>query len=437
MTEFKLLPREIVNKLNEDIVGHEEAKKIVAIAIRNRYRRKNVSPEIRDEIIPKNILMIGSTGVGKTEIARRLAKMVSAPFIKVEATKFTEIGYVGRDVDSIIRDLVEIAITQEKNIIIATSQQEARKQAEEIIINKMFSTESISDETRAIYLNKLRSGELDETEIEIEVKDTSSNDLDLTSLGSGSIGMLNVGDMIGKVLGDNNKIKRKLPIRKALEVLTNDKCEDLVDMEIVKEKALKNVEEDGIVFIDEIDKVIGKGEKRAEVNREGVQRDLLPLIEGTSVSTKYGSVKTDHILFIASGAFHVSRPSDMLPELQGRLPTRVQLNSLTYEDMVRILKEPRCNLIAQYQALIGAEDIQLSFSDAAIKEIARIAIYVNENIEDIGARRLHTLLEKLLEEINFEAGDSRKNETIKIDKKYVNSRLDSLTTVSDLSKFIL
>lgn len=435
-----LTPRQIVEELDKHIVGQHDAKKAVAIALRNRYRRKQVASPLREEIVPKNILSIGPTGVGKTEIARRLAKLVNAPFVKVEATKFTEVGYVGRDVDSIIRDLLEVSIKMVRSDMKKEIIDRATKNAQQRILNVLIGSEA-SDETKEKFGKMLDEGKLDEKEIEIELLESQSSPLSSTfDIPGGQVGMINIGEMIGKVMGGNERYKKvKLQVIDALKVIVEEESNSLLDEEKVIREAIKIAENDGIVFIDEIDKICTKNNiKGGDVSREGVQRDLLPLVEGTTVNTKYGLIKTDHILFIASGAFHLSKPSDLLPELQGRFPIRVQLKALTEEDLVRILKEPESSLIKQYKALIAVENVNLEFTEDGIKEIARISYKVNSEVENIGARRLYTLLEKVLEEISFEASEMKKKSKIVIDLNYVDSHLGDLVSgKTDLSKFIL
>ncbi len=436
--EMGLTPKQIVNELDRYIVGQSEAKKSVALALRNRYRRKNVESNLREEIVPKNILMVGPTGVGKTEIARRLAKLASAPFIKVEATKFTEVGYVGRDVESIIRDLVEIAINMLKNKAKSQVQETARAQALERILDSLVG-KNATQESRDKFKEKISNGEMNDTEVEVKVKETSSSgaSFDIPGMPGASMDVMNLSDMLGKAMGSGNTKDKKMRIEDAIEVLIAEESDKLIDNDKIIQDSLQLVENDGIIFLDELDKIASKEEgKGGEVSREGVQRDLLPLIEGTSVSTKHGTVKTDHMLFIASGAFHLSKPSDLLPELQGRLPTRVELQSLSESDMIRILKEPEASLIKQYVALLATEKLDVEFTEDGIKSLASIATEVNTEIENIGARRLHTLMEKLLEEISFEASE-RTGEKIVIDANYVNERLGSITADRDLSKFIL
>ncbi|AFC72209.1 ATP-dependent protease [Rickettsia rhipicephali] len=436
-----LTPSQIVNELNRFIVGQEKAKKAVAIALRNRCRRKRVEGNLRNEIVPKNILMIGSTGVGKTEIARRLAKLTNSPFYKIEATKFTEVGYVGRDVESIMRDLVEIAVNTEKTLAKTKVDINAREKAIERILDSLVGKTS-SSETREKFKEKILNGELDDTEIEISVADTipvGSGSFEIPGMPGASMGVLNLGDMIGRALGSSKTKTKKMLVKDAMAIIIPEESEKLIDQEKIIQQAINLAENDGIVFIDEIDKIASTGSsgaKNAEISREGVQRDLLPLIEGTTVNTKYGPVKTDHILFIASGAFHIAKPSDLLPELQGRLPIRVELNSLTKDDMIKILLEPETSLIKQYSALIGTEDVCLEFAASAIEKIADYAITVNLEVEDIGARRLHTILENLLEDISFEASEM-KGKKITIDDKFVENQLSKIITNLDLAKFVL
>lgn len=435
-----LTPAEIVAELDRFIVGQHAAKKAVAVALRNRYRRIHVDEPMRSEISPKNILMIGSTGVGKTEIARRLARLADSPFIKVEATKFTEVGYVGRDVESIIRDLAEIAVSSYKAKAKAEVEKNAQLQAVERILDAVVG-KTASPETREKFQAKILSGELNNSEIEIGVNYTPSpmggGSFEIPGMPGAAMGVLNISDMIGKAFGGEKTKLKKLTVQEALQVITSEESEKMVDQEKIVSAALKAVENDGIVFLDEIDKITSRSEgKGGEVSREGVQRDLLPLIEGTNVVTKYGTIKTDHILFIASGAFHLSKPSDLLPELQGRLPIRVEMTSLTKEDLIKILVEPEASLIKQYTALIATEKVNLTFSKEAIEEIAHHASNFNIEIEDIGARRLHTILEHLLEDISFRASDM-KEKKILIDREFVNKGLEGLIKNRDLAKFIL
>ena len=436
MTSFT--PREIVSELDRFIVGQEDAKRSVAIALRNRWRRQQIDEGLRDEVLPKNILMIGPTGVGKTEIARRLAKLAQAPFIKVEATKFTEVGYVGRDVEQIIRDLIETSISMNKDSFKNEVQAKAEINAEKRVIDALVGS-SATNQTREKFKKMLRNGKLDNQEIEIELEAKSGmpiKSMEIPGMPGGMMGMLNLGDVLGKGFGQK-KEKRKLSVKDSYAFLIEEESDKLIDNESLIKRSLISVEDNGIVFLDEIDKICGKNAKgTGEVSREGVQRDLLPLIEGTTVSTKYGSVKTDHILFIASGAFHVSKPSDLLPELQGRLPNRVELTALSKKDFIAILKEPENNLIRQYIELIATEGVKLSFTNDAISEVAEIATKVNLEIENIGARRLHTILEKVLEEISFSASDKKILE-IKIDEKYIKKQLGDIYKNNDVSKFIL
>jgi ATP-dependent HslUV protease ATP-binding subunit HslU len=433
-------PKQIVAELDRYIIGQDKAKKAVAIALRNRWRRKQVASPMREEIVPKNILMVGPTGVGKTEIARRLAKLANSPFIKVEATKFTEVGYVGRDVDSIIRDLVEISISITRKKMHQEVQDKAVTNSKERILTTLIGTNS-SQETIDKFTRLFSEGKLDDREIEIELQEAPSspfNAMDIPGMPGGQMGVLNIGDMIGKAMGNGPKMKaRKMKVKEAYDAVILEESDKLLDEEQITKQAIEIVENDGIVFLDEIDKIATRqGNGKADVSREGVQRDLLPLIEGTTVSTKYGFVKTDHILFIASGAFHLAKPSDLLPELQGRLPIRVELNPLSKEDMVRILTEPETSLIKQYIALMATEHLNLSFNSEAIDKIADLATEINREVENIGARRLHTLLEKLLEDISFNASE-KAGEKTSIDAEYVNKTLDGLAKNRDLSNFIL
>ena len=431
-------PREIVSELDRHIIGQIEAKRAVAVALRNRWRRQQLSDQLREEVLPKNILMMGPTGVGKTEIARRLARLAEAPFLKVEATKFTEVGYVGRDVEQIIRDLVEIAIhdTRERMRKQVTAKAEVR--AEERILDALVG-ENASKDTRQKFRKMLREGELADKEVEIEVSDTGGAGLptfDIPGMPGAQMGMINLNEMMGKAFGKRTK-KKRMTVTDSYAVLMEDESDKLLDEETVVREAISAVENNGIVFLDEIDKITARSERAgADVSREGVQRDLLPLIEGTAVATTHGTVKTDHILFIASGAFHLAKPSDLLPELQGRLPIRVALNALTESDFVRILTEPEASLIKQYVALLATESVTLIFTDDAISELARLAALINSTVENIGARRLHTVLEKLLEEVSFTATD-RAGETVTVDGEMVRTRVGELAKNADLSKFIL
>ena len=430
-------PRETVSELDRYIVGQDDAKKAVAVALRNRWRRLQLDETMREEVQPKNILMIGPTGVGKTEIARRLAKLAKAPFIKVEATKFTEVGYVGRDVEQMIRDLVESAI----HIVRDTKRKEvttkAEINAEERVLDALVGDKA-SPDTRAKFRKMLREGDLSEKEIQVDVA-TSSNpnmpSFDVPGMPGASMGLMNLSDMFGKAFSGQT-ISKKMPVSESYEVLMSDEADKLLDEDSIVQEAISLVENTGIVFIDEIDKITAKSDRGGDVSREGVQRDLLPLIEGTTVSTKHGPVQTDHILFIGSGAFHLAKPSDLLPELQGRLPIRVELKALTRDDLVRILTVPESSLIKQYIALMGVEDVILTFTPDAIEQIADLAAEINQGVENIGARRLHTVLEKLLEEISFDASE-RSGESITIDAAMVVLKLDDLVKNSDLRKFIL
>ncbi len=434
MSDFS--PREIVSELDKHIVGQQDAKRAVAIALRNRWRRQQLPEGLREEVLPKNILMIGPTGCGKTEIARRLAKLANAPFLKVEATKFTEIGYVGRDVEQIGRDLMEVAIDMAKERLRKEVIPKAELAAEDRVLDALCGS-GASQETRLRFRHKLRDGELNEREIEVEVADQGSPmQFEVPGQPGASVGMVNIGDMLGKAFGGRTK-KRKMTVAESHIVLMREESDRLLDQERVVREARESVEQNGIVFIDEIDKITVRSETRGgDVSREGVQRDLLPLIEGTTVNTKHGPVKTDHVLFICSGAFHLAKPSDMLPELQGRLPIRVSLSSLTQADFRRILTEPEASLVRQYKALMQTEKVSITFSEEAIDELARLSASINETVENIGARRLHTVMEKLLEDISFAASDTPGKE-IEIDAAYVREQVGVLAKDSDLSRFVL
>jgi ATP-dependent HslUV protease ATP-binding subunit HslU len=428
-----LTPKAIVAALDEHIIGQADAKRAVAVALRNRWRRQRLSPDLRDEVTPKNILMIGPTGCGKTEISRRLAKLADAPFIKVEATKFTEVGYVGRDVEQIARDLVEEAIRLEKERRKEMVREAAEKEAMERIL-KPLAGDTASEATREAFRQRIRDRHMDDVEIEIEVADAPNMPMDIPGMGGAT--MINIGEMMGKAFGGGKTKKRKMKVPEAWAKLVDEEVEKRLDQDDVARAAIADAEANGIVFLDEIDKIAVSDVRGGSVSREGVQRDLLPLIEGTTVATKYGSMKTDHVLFIASGAFHVSKPSDMLPELQGRLPIRVELRALVHEDFVRILSQTKANLPEQYKALLGTEEVTLDFTDDAIDALARLAVDVNNSIENIGARRLQTVMEKLLEDISFHAED-RKGETLKVDAAYVEKQLSGIAKDADLSKYIL
>ena len=429
-----LTPKAIVAALDEHIIGQAEAKRAVAVALRNRWRRQRLPAELRDEVTPKNILMIGPTGCGKTEISRRLARLADAPFVKVEATKFTEVGYVGRDVEQIGRDLAEEAIRLEKERRRASVREAAEKAAMDRLLRALVG-EGASEATRESFRQRIAEHAMDETEVEIEVEDAPGRGFEVPGM-PGGVGMINLSEMMGKAMGRQPLKRRKLKVPEAWARLVDEESEKRMDQDDVARVALAHAEANGIVFIDEIDKIAVSDVRGGSVSREGVQRDLLPLIEGTTVATKYGPMKTDHVLFIASGAFHLAKPSDMLPELQGRLPIRVELKALGEADFVRILSETRANLVEQYRALLGTEQVALEITPDAIDEIARIATRVNDAVENIGARRLQTVMEKLLEELSFEAED-RKGETVTIDAAYVRDRLDSLAGDTDLSKYIL
>ena len=433
-----LSPREIVSELDRYVIGQKEAKKAVAVALRNRWRRQALTDEMRDEVLPKNILMIGPTGVGKTEISRRLSRLAEAPFIKVEATRFTEVGYVGRDVEQIVRDLIEIAIAMERERKRKEVKAKAELKAEEKVLDALVGNKA-SVATRESFRKRLRNGDLDENEIEIEVQDTSSGlqSFEIPGMPGGNVGMVNLGDILGKSMGSKKGKKKKMSVKESHNILVAQESDKMIEEDKIIKEAKKATEENGIVFLDEIDKVSARSDRvGGDVSREGVQRDLLPLIEGTTVNTKHGPIKTDHILFIASGAFQLAKPSDLLPELQGRLPIRVELNALNEDDFKRILKEPDNSLIKQYKALLKTEDVNLEFSDDGIDMLAKISAEVNSSVENIGARRLHTIIEKVLDDISFNATD-KAGETITVDKKFVQDNLGNLVKDTDLSKFIL
>ena len=433
MTDFT--PREIVSELDRYIVGQDEAKKAVAVALRNRWRRKQLTGVMREEVSPKNILMIGPTGVGKTEIARRLAKLANAPFLKVEATKFTEVGYVGRDVDQIIRDLLEAGIGMVKVARRKDVEAQAHLNAEERVLEALVGANA-SETTKENFRKKLRANTLDDKEIEIQVADTGGAAFDIPGMPGSSASVINISDIMGKAFGNRTKTRR-MSVKASYEVLIAEESDKLLDQDQITSEAIDAVENNGIVFLDEIDKICARSERQGgDVSREGVQRDLLPLIEGTTVSTKYGPVKTDHILFIASGAFHLAKPSDLLPELQGRLPIRVELKALGRDDLRRVLTEPESSLIKQYKALLGTEGIALDFTDDGVTAIANIAAETNSSIENIGARRLHTVLERVLDEVSYTATD-RSGEVVVIDAAYVQKHVGDLAKNADLSKFIL
>ena len=433
-----LSPREIVSELDRYVIGQKDAKKAVAVALRNRWRRQALSDEMRDEVLPKNILMIGPTGVGKTEISRRLSRLAEAPFIKVEATRFTEVGYVGRDVEQIIRDLIEIAIAMEKEKKRKEVNTKAQLAAEEKVLDSLVGNKA-SIATRESFRKRLRDGDLDKNEIEIEVNDTPSNmqSFEIPGMPGANLGMVNIGEILGKSMQGKKGKKKKMLVKESHDILVAQESDKMIEEDKIIKAAKKYTEENGIVFLDEIDKVSARGNRSGgDVSREGVQRDLLPLIEGTTVSTKYGPIKTDHILFIASGAFQLAKPSDLLPELQGRLPIRVELEALTSDDFKRILKEPDYSLIKQYVALLKTENVELEFSEDGIDAIANMASEVNATVENIGARRLHTIIERILDDISFTATD-RAGEKIIINSEYVKQNLDELVKDTDLSKFIL
>ncbi|MGA1804602.1 ATP-dependent protease ATPase subunit HslU [Rhizobium sp. HT1-10] len=435
MTNFS--PREIVSELDRYIIGQHEAKRAVAIALRNRWRRQQLAPDLRDEVMPKNILMIGPTGVGKTEISRRLAKLAGAPFIKVEATKFTEVGYVGRDVEQIIRDLVEVGIGLVREKMRAEVESKAHMSAEERVLDALVGA-TASPATRESFRRKLRDGELDDKEIDIEIADTASagSGFEIPGMPGANIGVLNLSEMFGKAMGNKTK-KVRTTVKASYADLIRDESDKLVDNEVVQREAVRSAENDGIVFLDEIDKIATReGGIGAGVSREGVQRDLLPLVEGTTVATKYGPVKTDHILFIASGAFHVSKPSDLLPELQGRLPIRVELKPLSKDDMRRILTETEASLIRQYKALMETEGFSLDFTDDALDTLADVAVHLNSSVENIGARRLQTVMERVLDDISYNAPD-RGGASLTIDAAYVQKHVGDLAANTDLSRYIL
>jgi ATP-dependent HslUV protease ATP-binding subunit HslU len=436
-TVSALSPREIVSELDRYVIGQTNAKKAVAVALRNRWRRQALDEQMREEVLPKNILMIGPTGVGKTEISRRLSRLAEAPFIKVEATRFTEVGYVGRDVEQIIRDLIEIAIALEKEKKRKEVYAKAQLLAEEKVLDALVGNKA-SVATKESFRKRLRNGDLDNNEIEIEVNESPSNmqGFEIPGMPGANIGMINVSEMLGKSMGQKPK-KKKINVKESHDILIAQESDKLIEQDKIIATAKKSTEDNGIVFLDEIDKISARGDRTGgDVSREGVQRDLLPLIEGTTVNTKYGPIKTDHILFIASGAFQLAKPSDLLPELQGRLPIRVELNALTEDDFKRILKEPDNSLIKQYVALLKTENVHLEFTDDGIDILAKVSAEVNASVENIGARRLHTLLEKVLDEISFTASD-RSGEKIIIDKNYIEKNLGELAKDTDLSKFIL
>ena len=433
-----LSPREIVSELDRYVIGQNEAKKAVAVALRNRWRRQALSDEMKDEVLPKNILMIGPTGVGKTEISRRLSKLAEAPFIKVEATRFTEVGYVGRDVEQIIRDLIEIAIAMERDKKRKEVHAKAQLLAEDKVLDALVGNKA-SVATRESFRKRLRNGDLDNNQIEIEVLDTNSSmpSFEIPGMPGANVGMVNIGEILGKSMGNKKGKKKKMTVKESHEILVSQESDKMIEEDKIVQEAKKSTEDNGIVFLDEIDKVSARGDRvGGDVSREGVQRDLLPLIEGTTVNTKHGPIKTDHILFIASGAFQLAKPSDLLPELQGRLPIRVELSALNEKDFIRILKEPDNSLIKQYKALLKTENVDLEFKDDGIEMLAKISTEVNSSIENIGARRLHTIIEKVLDDISFNATD-KSGEKVIVDKEYVKKNLGDLVKDTDLSKFIL
>jgi len=433
-----LSPREIVSELDRFVVGQDKAKKAVAVALRNRWRRQALKGEMKNEVLPKNILMIGPTGVGKTEISRRLSKLAEAPFVKVEATRFTEVGYVGRDVEQIVRDLVEIAISMEKVKKRKEVFAQAQKLAEDKVLDALVGKKA-SLATRESFRKRLRNGDLDNNQIEIEVMDTASSmpSFEIPGMPGANVGMVNIGDILGKSMGNKKGKKKKMTVKESHEILVSQESDKMIEEDKIVQEAKKSTEDNGIVFLDEIDKVSARGDRvGGDVSREGVQRDLLPLIEGTTVNTKHGPIKTDHILFIASGAFQLAKPSDLLPELQGRLPIRVELSALNEKDFIRILKEPDNSLIKQYKALLKTENVDLEFKDDGIEMLAKISTEVNSSIENIGARRLHTIIEKVLDDISFNATD-KAGEKIVVDKEFVQKNLGNLVKDTDLSKFIL
>ena len=433
-----LSPREIVSELDRFVIGQKEAKKAVAVALRNRWRRQALSDEMREEVLPKNILMIGPTGVGKTEISRRLSKLAEAPFIKVEATRFTEVGYVGRDVEQIIRDLIEIAIAMEKEKRRKEVNAKAQQAAEEKVLDALVGNKA-SIATRESFRRRLRSGDLDNNEIEIEINESTGGmqSFEIPGMPGGNVGMINIGDILGKNMGGKKGKKKKMSVKESHNILVVQESDKMIEEDKIIKEAKKYTEENGIVFLDEIDKVSARGDRAGgDISREGVQRDLLPLIEGTTVSTKYGTVKTDHILFIASGAFQLAKPSDLLPELQGRLPIRVELSALDENDFKRILREPENSLIKQYKALLKTENVELEFTEDGIDMLAKLSAEVNSSVENIGARRLHTIIEKVLDDVSFNATD-RAGEKIIVDASFVQKNLGNLVKDTDLSKFIL